>query len=364
MLKTHVKRQILRGLKWIISLAILGYLCSGRNSRVFYVLQDHRKDWLLLALALGLLVIGLLGAMVRCYVLIRTMGIPLSLREALRLGFMGYLFNFLSAGVVGEDLFKAVFLARRHRRGRRIEALAVVLMDRMIGFYTLLLLAATGVLLSGTLQYSQPEIKYISRAALLSTLAGTVAFGLLFVPAMTSERVIHWVGRVPLAGGMLKSLLRAFATFRGRPWALLQAGVISIVTQTLYVVLFFTIACGLQVDHPTFGQHFAVVPLSLVTSLLPLPGGALGAFEYAFDFLYRTIGDSNGGLLVALGYRGLTIIVLAISVCLYATRSVEVDEALHEAEELEEASEEENMSVLDEAAVKLAADESSARSRQ
>src|SRR6185295_13985902 len=105
---------LFRALKWIVSLAILGYLfVQAEKDGVFDTLAHQHKIWPLLGLAVVLFMCGLVAAMVRCYVLIRTMGIPLSLREALRLGLTAYLFNFISVGFVGEDLFKTVFLARR-----------------------------------------------------------------------------------------------------------------------------------------------------------------------------------------------------------------------------------------------------------
>ena len=47
---------------------------------------------------------------IRWYYLVRALDLPFTLREALRLGFLGYLFNLMPMGIVGGDLLKAVML--------------------------------------------------------------------------------------------------------------------------------------------------------------------------------------------------------------------------------------------------------------
>ena len=63
--------------------------------------------------------------------------LPFRLRDAFRLGFLAFLLNFVSVGAVGGDLFKAFFIAR-DQPGRRTEAVATVVVDRLVGFYALL----------------------------------------------------------------------------------------------------------------------------------------------------------------------------------------------------------------------------------
>ena len=68
--------------------------------------------------------------------------------DAFRLGFLGYLFNFVSLGSVGGDLFKAVFIARE-QHGKRAEAVATVVIDRVIGLYVLFFVASVAALATG-----------------------------------------------------------------------------------------------------------------------------------------------------------------------------------------------------------------------
>ena len=85
---------------------------------------------------------------VRWYLLVRALGLNFRLLDAFRLGFLGYLFNFVSVGSVGGDLFKAIFIARE-QPGRRTEAVATVLVDRVVGVYALVLLTSTVICWAG-----------------------------------------------------------------------------------------------------------------------------------------------------------------------------------------------------------------------
>ena len=73
------------------------------------------------------------------------MALPFRIRDAFRLSFLSYLLNFVSVGSVGGDLFKAFFIARE-QPGRRTEAVATVVVDRIVGLYGLLLVTRSGSL--------------------------------------------------------------------------------------------------------------------------------------------------------------------------------------------------------------------------
>ena len=112
---------------------------------------------------------------------------------------------------------------------------------------------------------------------------------------------------------------------------------LSIIVHAMFTICIFLIACGLPGAHPTFLQHFIVVPMSIVTGTLPLPGGGLGALEFVMNFYCQNIGGSGKipsgqGLMVALGYRVATIVVAIIGLCYYLVSRKDVSRVIHEAE--------------------------------
>ncbi len=109
--ETALKKLIWNLLRWSVPIAIIAWLVVGavRNDS-FSRLANEPKHWDLLALATLVCFVAVLVTMVRWYFLVRALDVPLTWNNALRLGFLGYLLNFISPGAVGGDLFKVVFL--------------------------------------------------------------------------------------------------------------------------------------------------------------------------------------------------------------------------------------------------------------
>ena len=137
---------------------------------------------------------------------------------------------------------------------------------------------------------------------------------------------------LPRIGGMLASLLGTVAMYRHQRTILLLACLMSVVSHSLFTITLFVIAVGLPGDHPTLAQHFIIIPMGMAAGGLPLPLGTLGATEYVIDHLYRTICGSSQGLVVALGYRLITVVIAMVGACFYLTSRREVAAVMHEAE--------------------------------
>jgi uncharacterized protein (TIRG00374 family) len=147
--KPKVKKLLVHLLRWMVPAAIIVWLVvNAIHNDSFTRMRDAPKQWDLLAIATVLCFAAVALTIVRWYFLVRTLDIPFQIRDAFRFGFLGYLYNFITPGSVGGDLFKAVFLAHGNR-GRRAEAAVTVVVDRLIGLYALFLVGATAILLSG-----------------------------------------------------------------------------------------------------------------------------------------------------------------------------------------------------------------------
>lgn len=324
----HSKKLVVNLIKFGISAALLAYvILKAQQNASFAELRDQPKHWGLLLSASLLLLASVVVSFYRWYLLVRALELPFRFRDALRLGFLGYLLNFVSLGSVGGDLFKAVFLARE-QHGHRTEAVATVILDRLLGLYCLLLVGSAGALLVNV----PPTVRPIANATLVCTAIGTVCGLLLMVPAVTSSAIERRAEAAPLVGGPLRSVVCAIRIYRTKYPVLVVSLFLGIVIHVLTVVALFFVAAGLPGTHPTLAQHFVIVPLAMLTGVLPLPMNALGAVENVIDSLYMQIADSHMGLIVSFGYRAITILVAAIGAAYYATSRREVSAAIHEAE--------------------------------
>ncbi len=331
-----MKRIVLRLLKFAIPIAIIGWLLSSVPPEQFQQLRDRPKNWKLLFGALILAFSAVSLTFVRWCLLVRALRLRFRLIDAFRLGFFGYLLNFVSAGAVGGDLFKAYFIARE-QHGRRAEAVATVVVDRIIGLYALLLLTSTAILVGQVHLDPRTEVVAICRATLGATVVGGLGIAMLLVPGFTSGALSEMLNGLPKIGPTLGKLISAVRIYRARWKILLLATVMSMGTHFLFSVSLFLIATSLFDHVPTFGEHLILVPLGLVAGALPFAPGGFGALEFAVQELYRLIpADPQvdvAGVLVALVYRLITMLIAAVGVVVYWSSRAEVRRLMEDAEQ-------------------------------
>lgn len=333
-----MKKLIINLLKFGVSFGIIAYLVvQARGNEAFATLHEQPKHWSLLVAAWALILAGLMLTMVRWHLLVRALELPFRLKDAFRLGFLGYLLNFVSLGSVGGDLFKAIFIAHEHR-GRRPEAVATVVVDRVIGLYSMFLVATAAIVANQLWHASVPEVRVISRVTIFGAAVGAIGIVMLLVPGFTSGALSEFLTGLPKVGHVIGKLIGAVRMYRRRPGVLLVALLMSVVVHSMTTIGIYLIARGLPGETPSIGQHFLVVPLALVASALPLPLMGLGAFEAVIEFLYQNLPSpvavgTGTGLIVALGYRVVTIVNATIGACYYAFSRREVAELMHEAQE-------------------------------
>jgi hypothetical protein len=111
----------------------------------------------------------------------------------------------------------------------------------------------------------------------------------------------------------------------------------SAAVHSLLSLAVFLIASGLYDRVHSPATHFVVTPISSATGVLPV---TLGPFEGVLNLLYADVPLPGGahlpsgqGLVVALGYRIIAVLVAAIGLGYYLAARKEVSEVLHEAEE-------------------------------
>ncbi len=345
-----MKKLGVAAVKYGVSLAIVGWLLwDARGNELFATLVQSHKDWSLLALAWLACFAAVAATFVRWFLLVRALGLPFSLRDAFRLGFLGYLFNFVSFGGVGGDLIKAVFVARQ-MPGRRAEAVATVAIDRLIGLYFLFILASGTLLLTGQLASPAAQVRVIGQAALACTGLGAIALVLLLVPGVTNGRLSQALARLPRIGTTLHKLILAVRIYRTRAGVLTAAGILSLVVHACNSVGIYLAARGILPEAPSLADHLVAVPLAMVTGVLPLPVGGLGAFEGVLEFMYRHIPSGLGaikgsGLLAAFVYRLITVAIAAVGMGYYFAGRREVVSLVQAAEQEVETSSSLNLGV-------------------
>ena len=297
----------------VLPLTIIGFLVWFNWSDVA-ALWRKSLDYGMLSAALALVLASLCLTIIRWFLLVRALDIDFGPGDAFRLGFLAYLFNFVSPSSVGGDLFKAFFIARDHP-GRRVDAVATVLIDRVVGLFGLLLVASVAIVTVET-RTLRSDVAYFREAILVLTVAATIALPTVLLLGMEGHRRARWIAAIPIVGGTLADMSRVVRRYAGNPWTLAAALAVSISAQCLLCLAFYFTARAIFdfESIPTVAEHFFIAPLSQLAGAVPLPGG-LGATEMALAILYdsATMGSGTQGQGVAVGIA-LRVMEIAIAV--------------------------------------------------
>ena len=336
-----MNKKLVLIVKLTLSLSILTYVvihARQENPGLFADFIDREKNWPALLLAWALCMLAVLITLVRWYYLVRAIELPFRLRDALRLGFLGYMFNLVSLGSVGGDLFKAVFIAREHPQ-HKAAAISTLIVDRMVGLLALLIVGAIAVLVVD-LPTDDPDILMMRNASLIGTVVCAAVMGFMLLPGFSSGPLAEFFSGLPRVGPTFGQLFGAARMYRRRLDVLIGTTVMSFGNHCLYVAGIYFLAIGLASGQTaSLAEHFVIVPLGWIAGALPLPLGALGAFEAAVNYLYVQVAAvaAGEGLLVAFGYRVITIVIAAVGMVFYLRSRSEVAEVWQDVEREQEA---------------------------
>jgi glycosyltransferase 2 family protein len=337
----QTKKILSAVVKLALSVGLIGFLAySAAQDKQFGELVARPKNWPLLACALPLCLLAVTVTILRWHLLIGALGLSFSVRETLRAGFLGYLANLLPFGLVAGDSLKAVMLIQRNPR-RKTEAVASVLVDRVLGLFALLLLAAIASLflpanqLARLAEQDRTAITRLCWCVEAAALVASVGLAVMLIPAVTRSKLWDLLEHAPLVGPILHKLVGAMRVYRQRVSLLFGAIGVSLIVHLLYVVAIavMTASIGIAPEHrPALGSIFVIVPPSMIAGALPI-----GFYEVAITLLFRAASPAaaplNMGLLIALGYRIIQILIASIGVGYWLAGRGQVRELMHEAEE-------------------------------
>ena len=332
-LRTRIVSWLKIGLPLVLIAALVGHTWR-HNPETWRALTENPREPRLLIASFSVILLADILTFLRWHLLLRTLHIPIRLRDTLRLGFLGHLLNFVAPGGVGGDLFKAVFVAHE-QPNYRAEAVATILVDRACGVYALLLMSSAALWLSGLAAVSHliASIAYMTYSL---TVLGTIALPVVLTPRLVDSKLARRTTRVRRIGPIIQRLLDAIRKFQHSKPQLIMVGLISLSVHVLLALGIYLASLGLYENIPTLTEHFVISPLAGVAGAIPLTPGGLGSYELTMAYLYDLFSPANDlgrGLVVALCFRVTSILVASIGVVLYWLRHREVMQVLHEAEE-------------------------------
>jgi len=295
------------GLSLVVFLIVLSWIDLG-NFRA--TLSRIRFFPLLLGFLLLILALVFLRAG-RFWLLIKTQGNPLSLRDIIRVQWTAAFFSLLLPGTLGADGWRVWAVSRVDERTEA--AVAAVAMDRMIGFAgqiaNVLLAWAIfgGMLLRRETGGLLLDAGMFCLAALGLLVSARVTGALTRLPGLRGRRVRQTLAR-------LQEGLRLLGRRPGRLPIILA---VAAAGHFLNVLAVFVLARGLGVDL-AFGYYMALIPPALMATGLPISFTGLGVRDLTYVSLFRPLGVPGEIMLaVSVAEFGLTVLIRLIGGLFY-----------------------------------------------
>lgn len=312
------RRYGVMGAKFGVSLVLLAVLFSNIDTAQLWAsARNASLSWLVIAMFVYTL--NMIASALRWHLLLDAQRVEIRRRVLFgSLLVAGFFNNFLPSNIGGD-----VIRIRDTASVARSKTLAatVVLVDRGLGLLALVLIAAFGATIAGTLHGAGASPIWPSWLWATFFLGTAVAAPAVYAPGGVGKllkplTVINpgWVSE------RIEAMTATLARFRERPTAVLGCFSGAIIVQVLVVLFYVAVARALAV--PINAWDLAViVPLSLVVQMLPISLNGFGVREATFSLYFTRIGLPNAsGVLLSLVAAAMMMIFSLTGAAVYVSR--------------------------------------------
>ncbi len=306
-------------LKLAITVGVSGYvLWQAGLSDALRTLAG--ADWRWVALAGVSALVAMTINVKRWQVMLQGQGGGASLGTLVRLYLIAMFFNNILPSRFGGDVVRAYGASINVTT--RTRSAAAVIMDRLVGAISVLLLGVIAIAVNPTVIPWQ-----IASVLVVGLIVGVAAVGLLLVrsPFQALElRLLESFGRLPFIGkrisGKLEAAVEAVRAYSGAPGLVLWALLISMAANGLSIVNIYLYAVAVGAD-VKLSEAAVVAPVVLAVGLLPISINGIGTIEGTFVVLLGLMGvDPDVALAVAILRRLVLLAQSLVGGVLYSAR--------------------------------------------
>jgi glycosyltransferase 2 family protein len=299
----------------VASAALLVALLIWSDPRsVWDTLSAADPVWVLAAVAVNVITVPLMA--LRWQILLRAKGLFLTLGWLTRTYFVALFAGQFLPAAIGGDAVRAVELGRR--TGDAPEAVASVLIDRLVGVVSLVALAVIAYALGG------------HAAGGAEVVVAEAAFGLaavLIMALLFSSRVRGWAARVleprvqgrQLAAG--ERFYDALHSYRDHRGTLTAVFALALLVQAMRVATIAMLVKALALDVPT-PAVFATGPVLFAALILPISLNGIGVREAVFVAFLRSYTTPAEAIALGVAYFAIGAATSLIGALILVVRFV------------------------------------------
>lgn len=310
------------------ALALVVFFLQEKLKEAFFILlTDVNWAWFLVAVAAYIGTLGVLA--VRLKFVFQAHQIRMTFGEVFYLGFIGLFFNLFLPSAVGGDIAK-IYYAYKHS-GKKLASTTSVVLDRLLGFVAMILLALLGMGMIGR-EFADLHVKHVILGGLGGMLLVAVFFGskrfarlFSFFKCFLPSR--RWKGYA-------HALYHAIYDCRHHKGMLALCLALSFVSLALFIMIHYWIVRSLGV-HMNAWLFFILVPTVAIVSMAPSMGG-LGVREAGITYLFSRYIPTERALALSLLVDALIYGFSFLGGIFYAVRGELKPKIIHEMEALEQ----------------------------
>ncbi|MBI4690951.1 MAG: flippase-like domain-containing protein [Nitrospirae bacterium] len=294
-----MRKHIITLLKIGIAILFLWYLFkSGRLTKESFIRLLDPKNLPYLILSAFIFICSQMLSSVRLIFLLRITDVRMKFAQIFNLTMIGNFFNMIIPGMVGGDIVKGYILTKNESGGRG-KSSGVIVMDRVLGLFALLLIGGASVIYLSqgkgfvSIPY-QSEIRSI--LIFCAVVIGLFLVLLVFGKDKRIRQRLKEVSFKIFRGGFLYNMVEGFGAVAKKRRYLVYTLSISIAVQLLCLA-------GLLILANMTGEAVSgVIPLMAVSSVVMLVGvipvtpGNIGWTELIATFGWSAIGSNNGAI--------------------------------------------------------------------
>jgi len=310
-------------LKFAVSAALLLFLLSKISLSQLAGLFRNLDAGYITATVAVFLASNVIGAY-QWHALLRSSGVRLPFHRTIRFYFVGLFFNNFLPASIGGDAIKVYDVSKI---GSSVyQVVAVTMLDRIIGIFSLCLLA-TAVTLA---LMGEPSAGALWPYLLVFLACMTPVVGLYFFKPLS--KVVRWVVRAllpPSWGRGGSAILDHLSAFRAKKSQILSLMILSVVIQAMRVVthILAARALGVAIDPVAAALFFVFVPLLSLAMIPPITINGLGIREGLGILLFARagIGRTDAFAIEFLTYAVSVAVSLLGLVCFIGRRGGQAD---------------------------------------
>jgi len=257
-------------------------------------------------LVVPMLVIVYIAQAARWSLLLKANDFDVPLPRAVRVVWAGAFFNQILPGSVGGDVAKALIVAKGE--GRKAAVFGTVLLDRIVGLATVVMIAGFAVLPVMNRKEMIPVVGMI--VALLA--GGAIGAAIYFNPAIRRWRAAkNLKDRLPFRAA-IEEVDDVLKTMHHAPRTILAAVGLSALGQVSTILGIYALALSLDATGVPLGDFFVFEPIIFLVTAIPISVGGWGVEQVAYAQLFGMAGmAANTAIALSVLYK-LSVLVVSL----------------------------------------------------